>query len=96
MDSGSFLEGFCWIFVDFWEDFGTQTMIRATKETSMDGWMDGWRRPNHMRSHLDALRTMVSVDLRRFLDGFHSVAKRASFCIGFRADFGGFWKPKLA
>ena len=28
--------------MDFWEDFGTQTIIRATKETSMDGWMDGW------------------------------------------------------
>ena len=27
--------------MDFWEELGTQTMIRATKETSMDGWMDG-------------------------------------------------------
>ena len=41
----NFLEGFWWIFGDFWEDFGIQAMIRATKETPIgwiDGWMDGW------------------------------------------------------
>ena len=37
MDFGYILEG-------FWKDFGKilQTMIRATKGISMDGWMDGW------------------------------------------------------
>ena len=30
----------------------------------MDGWMDG------VLSHLDALQTPISVDLRRVLDGF--------------------------
>ena len=37
-----------------------QTMIRATKGKSMDGW----RRPNHMHSHLDALPSMPSVNFR--------------------------------
>ena len=32
-----FWEFFGRILMDFWEDFGTQTIIRATKETSMDG-----------------------------------------------------------
>ena len=34
---------------------GRTSMIRATRGRSMDGWMDGWSRPNHMPSHLDAL-----------------------------------------
>ena len=29
------------IFEAFWKDLGGQTMIRATKGKSMDGWMDG-------------------------------------------------------
>ena len=57
----------------------------------MDGWMDGWRRPNHMNSHLDALQTMRSVNFRRGAGDFHSVAKRASFCVALRTNFEGFW-----
>ena len=58
----------------------------------MDGWrMDGWSRPNHMHSHLDALRTTASVNFRRVPGGFHSVAKRASFRVALRSDFKGFW-----
>ena len=53
--------------------------------------MDGWSRPNHMPSHLDALQTMPSVDLRRGPGGFHSVAKQASFRVALRSDFKGFW-----
>ena len=47
-----------------------------------------------MRSHLDALQTLPPVNLRRFANKFHSVAKQASFYIAFGRDFGGFWKPK--
>ena len=68
----------------------------------MDGWMDGWSRPNHMPSHLDALQTMSSVDLRRVPGEFHSVAKQASLSIAFRRDFGGIsgdfgrvWEAKM-
>ena len=68
----------------------------------MNGWMDGWSRPNHMPSHLDALQTMRSVDLRRLLGKLHSFAKQASFSIAFRRDFGGFssdfgrvWEAKM-
>ena len=64
--------------------------------------MDGWRRPNHMPSHLDAIQTMVSVDLRRLPGEFHSVAKQASFNVaspsdfgGFGSDFGRFWEAKM-
>ena len=56
----------------------------------MDGSMDGWRRPNHMPSHLDALRTMASVDFRRVAGDFHSVAERASSDIAIWRDFNGF------
>ena len=56
--------------------------------------MDGWTRPNHMPSHLDALQTMRPVNLRRCPGNFHSVAKQASFRVAFRSVFGGFWKPK--
>ena len=76
----------------------------------MDGWMDGcmhacmdgWRRPNHMHSHLDALQTMPSVNFRRGAGEFHSVAKRASFNIalqgvllGFRKGLRRFWEAKM-
>ena len=68
----------------------------------MDGWMDGWSRPNHMPSHLDALQTMISVSFRRGPGYFHSVAKQASFSIafwsdfeGFGSDFGALWEAKM-
>ena len=38
MDFGWILGGF---WVDFWKDLSLQTMIRATKGKSMDGWMHG-------------------------------------------------------
>ena len=57
-----------------------------------DGWMDGWSRPNHMRSHLDALQTLIPVDLRRFPGDLHSVAKQASFETPFFRDPGRFGK----
>ena len=60
----------------------------------MDGWMDGWRRPNHMCSHLDALQAMGAVDFRRGPHDSHSVAKQASFYIAFGTDFQEFWKAK--
>ena len=53
--------------------------------------MDGWRRPNHMRSPLDALQTPTPVDLRRVPGELHSVTKRASFRVALRTDFKGFW-----
>ena len=56
----------------------------------MDGWMDGWRRPNHMRSHMDASQAMPPVNLRRFVGDFHSVAKQASRRFASRSDVGGF------
>ena len=68
----------------------------------MDGWMDGWRRPNHMRSHLDALQTPAPVDFRRFAGEVHSIAKQASFSVafwsdfeGFGSDFGSLWEAKM-
>ena len=68
----------------------------------MDGQTDGWRRPNHMRSHLNALQTTSPVDFRRVPGGLHSVAKQASFNIAFGRDFGGlgsdfgrFWEAKM-
>ena len=39
MDFERILEGFR---EDFGKDLTLQTMIRATKGISMDGWMDGW------------------------------------------------------
>ena len=69
---------------------GLALMIRATRGRSS--------RPNHMPSLLDALQTTTSVDFRRLLGSFHSVAKQASFNIAFGADFKGFgtpkWRPK--
>ena len=77
-------------------------MIRATRGRSMDGWMDGWSRPNHMPSHLDALQTPGPVAFRRFVGRLHSVAKQASFNIalprvfcGFGSNFGRFWEAKM-
>ena len=68
----------------------------------MDGRMDGWRRPNHMHSLLDALQTMASVDFRRFPNKFHSVAKQASLSVAFwrdlggcSSDFGRVWETKM-
>ena len=69
-------------------------MIRATRGRSS--------RPNHMRSHLDALQTTASVTLRRLPRGFHNVAKQASFSVAFWSDFEGFgndfgtlWEAKM-
>ena len=69
-------------------------MIRATRGRS--------RRPNHMRSPLDALQTPAPVSFRRFARGFHSVAKKASFSMAFWSDFEGFgsdfealWEAKM-
>ena len=63
--------------------------------------MDGWSRPNHMPSRLDALRTTTSVALRRLVGKSQSVAKQASSDVasgrdfkGFRKDFGRFWEAK--
>ena len=68
----------------------------------MDGWMDGWSRPNHMPSHLDAIQTMISVDFGRLAGDLHSIAKQAPFCValwsdlgGFGSDFGRFWGAKM-
>ena len=66
---GRFLEGF---------DFtAVQTMIRATKETSLDGWVDGWMdfgKPQGIQKLL-------------------KIAKLASAAhLGFPCDLGGrFW-----
>ena len=63
-------------------------MIRATRGRS--------RRPNHMRSLLDALQTPAPVNLRRVPRGFHSVAKQASsktpFFHGPARFWSDFWK----
>ena len=61
-------------------------MIRATRGRS--------RRPNHMRSLLDALQTPGPVNFRRGAGELHSVAKQASFNIAFWSNFGGFGRPK--
>ena len=68
----------------------------------MDGWMDGWSRPNHMLSQLDALQRPGPVDFRRLPRHSHSVAKQASFRIAFWSDFetfskdlGSFWEAKM-
>ena len=76
----------------FWKDLGRilkvfqvaelTLMIRATRSRSS--------RPNHMPSHLDALQTTSSVNLRRFVGNFHSVAKQASLSVASQSDFGGF------
>ena len=64
--------------------------------------MDGWRRPNHMRSHLDALQTPAPVNFRRVAGEVHSIAKQASFSVAFWSDFEGFgsdfgmlWEAKM-
>ena len=54
--------------------------------------MDGWRRPNHMHSHLDALQAMAPVDFRRGASRVHGVAKQASFYIALGVHFQGFWE----
>ena len=63
------------------------------KEGRKGGRKYGWRRPNHMHSHLDVLQTMTSVEFRRVPGSFHSVAQRASSCVVFRGDFRGFGRP---
>ena len=45
-----------------------------------------------MPSRLDALQTTGSVALRRFLGGFHSVAKQTSLNVALEGVFIGFWK----
>ena len=52
----------------------------------------GWRRPNHMHSHLGALQAMGPVAFRRLASEVHSVAKQALFYIAFGAHFQGFWE----
>ena len=59
-------------------------MIRATRGRS--------RRPNHMRSTLDALQTPIPVDLRRLPRDFHSVAKPDAFKTPFVRVPGRFWR----
>ena len=78
----------------FLKDLEGQTMIRATKGTS--------RRPNHMRSPLDALQKPGPVNLRRLWPGFHSVTKPDAFetpCIRvpnrFWRDMGKFWEVQM-
>ena len=56
-----------------------------------DGWMDGWRRPTHMRSHVDELQGTSPVTLRRLPGELHSVAQQASFDIASGRNFKGFW-----
>ena len=89
---GRVSEGF-WRFLRPWRNLreafrvaGLALMIRATRGRS--------RRPNHMRSHLDALQAMGPVNLRRVPHHSHSVAQQASFYIAFGTDFQGFWKAK--
>ena len=74
-----FWEGFEWIFGVFWNDF--ESFLRGFWRTNNDqgdqgnfnGWMDGymvhngWSRPDHMPSHLDALQTMPPVAFQRLL-----------------------------
>ena len=62
-------------------------MIRATKGKSMDGW----RRPNHMRSQIGGPKAMLPVNFRRLAGGFHSVAKQASFETNFFSIFFELW-----
>ena len=69
-------------------------MIRATKGTS--------RRPNHMRSPLDALQTPTPVDFRRFARDLHSIAKPDVFespfirvPSRFWRDLGRFWEVQM-
>ena len=61
-------------------------MIRATRGRS--------RRPNHMRSPLDALQTPAPGNFRWFSRGFHGVAKQASFYIAFWSKIRRFREPK--
>ena len=60
-------------------------MIRATRSRSS--------RPNHMRSHFDALQTPTPVDVRRLPREIHSVAKQASFETQCFSIFCRFWSP---
>ena len=69
-------------------------MIRATRGRS--------RRPNHMRSLLDALQTLRPVNFQRFPRELHSVAKQGSFealfvrvPIGFWGVLGRFWEVQM-
>ena len=66
---------------------GLTVMIRATRSRSMEGWS----RPNHMPSRLDALQTTIPVAFRRLARHSHSVAKQASLSVAFRSDFKGIW-----
>ena len=45
-----------------------------------------------MLSQLDALHRLGPVNLRRFANNSHSVAKQASFRIALQSDFCGFWR----
>ena len=92
---GGFGEGFGRILERFWKGLEGKTYIRATKGNSMDGW----RRPNHMRSQIGSPKAMRPVNFRRGVREFHSVAKQASFYVALGTDFRGFrrpnWTPKV-
>ena len=79
---------------DRWtDDQYLDTFGPASAHGQRNGQME-WRRPNHMRSHMDALQRMRPVGFRRLPGGLHSVAKQASFCVAFRSHVGRFWRPK--
>ena len=83
-DFGTILGDLGWIWGGFWKDFG-KIFGRNWEEKQWLGrpresrWMDGWRRPNHMRSHLDAQQSPTPVNFRRFPGEAHGVAKQALF-----------------
>ena len=52
------MEGF---WEDFWKDLTLQTMIRATKGISMDGWMDGWKDGSWMDGCMDGEDLIICV-----------------------------------
>ena len=97
MDFGRILGGF---WEDFWKDLSLQTMIRATKGKSMDGWMDGvdliiclaiWT--------LYKRRVpLVSDDSQVISIASQNKLRSTSLCRAFFGDFGrvwgGFRKPK--
>ena len=82
MDFNGILGRFLKLFEKIW---------KTNNDQGDQGKVNGWRRPNHMRSPLDALQTPIPVDFRRFPRDFHSVAKQASFRVALWSDFSRFW-----
>ena len=79
-----------------------QTLLWWLGRRGADQWMDGWRRPNHMRSQIGGPKAMRPVSFRRLAGDFHSVAKQASFKtpfvrvpIRFWIDLGRFWEVQM-